>query len=484
MSSTSHSQPILPTINDPKTNVGASTSTTARAAKRTTKAAQKLQVLPDTPDPVTQSQLLNDARKHFGDEDLDTEPQPQESSPAEDEFEVYQQIAQIPEGTARADALKLTKKAIQMLPRVTAYCTARHGSHSDPSSSYNFEELLKFLKARKSTYETDARVLDDALYTPYSYKNAPQKPRRPGSTTRGSRSRPSSPAMGNLLNLGEDENTLEESRWSRSERFGKGRIRGLLSDTAEDLADIFIFKYGTVVIWNMSEEDEQRFLSSIKRFAEGNLCEYGSCLRVATLIATEAAAETQMEDLHYYYASYSRIFNDVITLRKGSSYMTKLALSHALAASATISLYEDRIAATISETKNIPDMIAESGSITMPHEDIMKHIGKVFLLRMNVNHVGSILDAPVRLCIRSPKFPDLRPLYDACREYLELPQRLEVLNSRVDVLQDMLKLLKETVVSRHSERLEQIVIALIAVEIILGLMTIAVDLFSPAYELP
>ncbi|KAG8852855.1 hypothetical protein FRB91_005859 [Serendipita sp. 411] len=296
MSSTSHSQPILPTINDPKTNVGASTSTTARAAKRTTKAAQKLQVLPDTPDPVTQSQLLNDARKHFGDEDLDTEPQPQESSPAEDEFEVYQQIAQIPEGTARADALKLTKKAIQMLPRVTAYCTA---------SSYNFEELLKFLKARKSTYETDARVLDDALYTPYSYKNAPQKPRRPGSTTRGSRSRPSSPAMGNLLNLGEDENTLEESRWSRSERFGKGRIRGLLSDTAEDLADIFIFKYGTVVIWNMSEEDEQRFLSSIKRFAEGNL----------------SAAETQMEDLHYYYASYSRIFNDVITLRKGSSYM-------------------------------------------------------------------------------------------------------------------------------------------------------------------
>ena len=59
-----------------------------------------------------------------------------------------------------------------------------------------------------------------------------------------------------------------------------------------------------------------------------------------------------------------------------------------------------------------------------------------------------------------------------------------MLNSRVDVLQDMLKLLKESVTSRHSERLEQIVIALIAVEIILGLMTIAVDLFSPAYELP
>ena len=29
-----------------------------------------------------------------------------------------------------------------------------------------------------------------------------------------------------------------------------------------------------------------------------------------------ASAEMQMEDLHWYTASYSRIYNDVITLRK------------------------------------------------------------------------------------------------------------------------------------------------------------------------
>lgn len=64
------------------------------------------------------------------------------------------------------------------------------------------------------------------------------------------------------------------------------------------------------------------------------------------------------------------------------------------------------------------------------------------------------------------------------------------------VLQDMLQLLKETVSSRHAERLEQIVIALIGVEIgerrmtprnpsaksshplVLGIVTIIVDLFS------
>jgi uncharacterized Rmd1/YagE family protein len=89
-----------------------------------------------------------------------------------------------------------------------------------------------------------------------------------------------------------------------------------------------------------------------------------------------------------------------------------LSLSHALAQSAKISLvreflsenfwplkkglqFEDRIAATITQTKDVPDIIAETGEAQMPHEEIMKYIGNVFLLRMNVNHVGSILDAPV-----------------------------------------------------------------------------------------
>lgn len=30
-------------------------------------------------------------------------------------------------------------------------------------------------------------------------------------------------------------------------------------------------------------------------------------------------------------------------------------------------------------------------------------------------------------------FPDLQPLYDAARSYLEIPQRTRVLNARVEV---------------------------------------------------
>ena len=73
-------------------------------------------------------------------------------------------------------------------------------------------------------------------------------------------------------------------------------------------------------------------------------------------------------------------------------------------------------------------------------------------------------------------YPDLQPLYDAARSYLEIPQRIQLLDTRVEVLQDMLSLLKESVGSRHSELLEKIVIWLIVVEICLGIITILVDL--------
>ena len=42
---------------------------------------------------------------------------------------------------------------------------------------------------------------------------------------------------------------------------GKGRKKSKFSETTTE-AEIFIFEYGTVVIWGMTEAQEKRFLSS------------------------------------------------------------------------------------------------------------------------------------------------------------------------------------------------------------------------------
>lgn len=121
----------------------------ARGANRSTKVAGKLKVLPEQPDnlPSFRSEGVTlrtepskvDSVEATGDSD---EADIDEDSEPEDEIEVniillsasffptfwqtqvYNQISLIPEGTARRDALRLTKKKAKSLPRVTAYATA------------------------------------------------------------------------------------------------------------------------------------------------------------------------------------------------------------------------------------------------------------------------------------------------------------------------------------------------------------------------
>ncbi|KAJ7039784.1 hypothetical protein C8F04DRAFT_1084836 [Mycena alexandri] len=412
-------------------------------ANRSTKAAGKLKILPEQPDlPEVNRKPEWDAPGPSNDpeESVGTTGDSDDADIDDDEPEVYNQLSMIPDGTAKRDALKLTKKKAKSLPRVTAYATA---------NSYRMGPLKEFLNARKSAYHTNPKSIDECIYTPYAFR-----PPNSGDRNSGNKSSKTRGPTGDLLGIPELRH--EEEAGDTPEPVKK---RSKFDTTAVDSeAEIFLFEYGTVVIWGMTEPQERRFLSSIKRFEIEKL----------------APDEVEMEDLNFYYANYSRIYNDVITLRKGSSYMTKLSLSHAISQSVKISLFEELISSTIEETRDIPEIIATTGKVGMPHKEIMQKIGQLFLLRTNINTVGSVLDSPEVFW----SFPDLQPLYDAARSYLEIPQRINLLNTRVEVLQDLLQLLKESVSSKHAERLEQIVIALIAIEIVLGIVTILVDLMA------
>ncbi|KAI6099480.1 hypothetical protein EDD16DRAFT_501775 [Pisolithus croceorrhizus] len=444
---------ILPSSTQPtNANAAQKVEPKTRGANRSTKVAGKLKVLPDQPTTPTPTPTPKQAKVELvvpkvveegpstaGDTDEGNEEEEEEEEIDEEGEDEYtevrlRQISQIPQGTARRDALRLTKKKAKSLPRVTAYATA---------NSYRLNELTKFFEVRRQAYHTDPKIIDDeVVYTPYAYE--------PTLEVHANSKR--NPATGDLLGLPELVSSANDENGS-----GKRRKRSKFN-TIPSEADVFVFSYGTVVIWGMTETQERRFLSSIRRFE----------------VERSAPEDIEMEELNYYFANYSRIYNDVITLRKGSGYMTKLSLSHALSQSVKISLFEALVSSKIEDTKDIPEILSETGKIGMPHKEIMRKTGELFILRTNINSVGSVLDSPEVFW----SYPDLQPLYEAARSYLEIPQRLELLNTRLEVLQDMLQLLKESSSSRHAERLEQIVIALIGIEIVLGIITILVDLMA------
>ncbi|KAL9102585.1 MAG: hypothetical protein Q9187_009105, partial [Circinaria calcarea] len=76
--------------------------------------------------------------------------------------------------------------------------------------------------------------------------------------------------------------------------------------------------------------------------------------------------------------------------------------------------------------------------------------------------------------------PQLEPVYGAVRSYLEMDQRVGLLMERLDVLGDLLAVLKDQVRTSHGEYLEWIVIILIAAEILVAAINIVVDLYASA----
>ncbi|OAQ33745.1 DUF155-domain-containing protein [Linnemannia elongata AG-77] len=331
----------------------------------------------------------------------------------------YNQIGQLSSISARNDAHRMSKLDRQQLPRVIAYCTA---------SSYRMDDLFNYLQSRKLTNGAAPKRFDECIYTPFSY-TVTSKP----------------PSTADLLGL--DESATNGSGLQQHQ-------------FKESIPEVLYFDYGVVVIWGMSEQEEARLLQELARFEEEKL--------------DEEDVETEEFSYHYNSQYQPRIYNDVITLKHAGNYMVKLTISHAIAQSVKMTLFEGLIENTINATKNIPQTMAETGKVPMSRTAITKKIGQLFIMRINVNLVSNILDTP-EIFWSEPSF---QPLYSAIRGYLEIGQRVELLNQRTSVISDLLDMLKEHLTSSHGEQLEWIVIVLIFFEIVIGVITICLDAFS------
>jgi len=406
--------------------------------QRSTKNAQKLKLLPNP--------------------ELEADHVDEESG-----RDVYSQYTRIKDPTARRDAARLGKADRARLPRVTAYCTANR---------YQMDGLLRFLKGRGKGRGANPKLIDECIYTPYNYsfkqtENARQErllevhsnPERRHST-------------GNLHDISESSahsaqpnGGIPQAHESADNLLAQHIADdGLGDDTAEfdihvHTPEVFLFDYGVVVIWGMSATQEQRFLKEIAKFELEKL----------------APDDVETEKFNFYYTHeyQARIYNDFITLRDKNNYMTKLAISHALAQSVKTSLFEELIASTIDTCKNIPTQLALTGKIALSRSQINMQIGELFILRISIHLNGSVLDTPELFWVE----PQLEPVYQAVRSYLEMDQRVGLLTERLDVIADLLAVLKEQLSHGHGEKLEWIVIVLIAAEIVVALVNIAVDLW-------
>lgn len=220
--------------------------------------------------------------------------------------------------------------------------------------------------------------------------------------------------------------------------------------------DAFFFDYGVVTLWGFSKEQEEDLLGHVV-----SRCQ----------IDPLPDSEVEIDEFQYHYSAHEppHMLNDVITInrRQGSDHQVQLAISHALAQSTKLFVYEERVVEMVLETKHLPETLAELGNVRIPRKQVAMLIGKLFLQRSEVNLLSTVLDTPEFFW----SAPDsLQALYERCCEYLELETRVEVLNARFNVLGEMLDMLRSHQNEYHTSRLEWIVIWLILVEVVVGLL--------------
>jgi len=348
----------------------------AHIPARTSKLSEKLVLLPDTRAGEDQ-----DEKGDFDDEN---------EGPPTDEDLSRRTTKGGPKDKSYAERLSKARRA-ETFSRATAYCTAQ---------AYKMKSTAEFVKTQ---HGARTKLYDDCLYCVYHL------PLLPGNDGYRVRSSPALKSPGGKTVLDEEIERNErrehgegyyedEEQYSirhgeeipgrslpRRERMyslqhdGQDGLHSRVPPNALSFGEMFVFSYGVAVFWNFTEKQEKDILADLT-FSTSS-----TNIMLATRPLNEADFET--EEFHFEYnpeIPRPRVYNDMITLKSGD-HMIKLAMSHAIAQSTKLSLFEEGMARTMLQAQYVPKRLALTGKLGMRRTDVVKMIGQLFTSRVDVN---------------------------------------------------------------------------------------------------
>ena len=220
-------------------------------------------------------------------------------------------------------------------------------------------------------------------------------------------------------------------------------------------ADIFIFGYGCIVFWNVSEEKKN------------NIFDIFSPINISLKYPTNDGCE-------FMYGKKTHIYEeeDMIEL-ESYDLLIRLSFSHALAQSVKLEVFEHSLMHNIQKTKPFVEQIHAKGKSSLSRKKLSKLIGKLFQERNLINLDCDLLDTPEFFWKR----PSYEPYYHQAAEYMDIDARLEILNRRLNNVHELYTFLSDELKHSHSSFLEWIIILLIVTEVILTISKDILKLF-------
>src|SRR5579863_3985875 len=209
-----------------------------------------------------------------------------------------------------------------------------------------------------------------------------------------------------------------------------------------------VFRYGVVVFFGSSAEEEAAFLERLSSRVGGRL----------TPVEEETAAIELLGENEDQVAAGGPIHVREMSLAR------LLLVSDALAKSVVLAHDEREVAKVFDTIEPFVRDLAASGKLFRNRRGILKLIGEALLVQHNVSGRVAIAEKPDALWDR----PDLERLYARLEDEYELEQRVDTLNRKLSVVAETADTLGDIIDTRRSLRLEIIIVLLIAFEIIIA----------------
>ncbi|XP_022907227.1 required for meiotic nuclear division protein 1 homolog [Onthophagus taurus] len=214
--------------------------------------------------------------------------------------------------------------------------------------------------------------------------------------------------------------------------------------------ELFFFREGTIVMWNISELEIENILNFIKTFE--------------TDAYSESLIQNEAEYMNYRCQNDrkpSLTSNGEILIPPEDNTLEKYTFSNAMALSVKLGCWEASLQRYIDTIEFVTDDLKFGRKIKMSQDDVLRKHGELFALRHVINLSSDLLDTPDFYWDQD----QLEVLYSHVCGYFSIAKRTRVMNEKINHCVELIELLSSHLSDKHHVRLEWMIIVLIMVEV-------------------
>ncbi|CAG9853904.1 unnamed protein product [Phyllotreta striolata] len=220
----------------------------------------------------------------------------------------------------------------------------------------------------------------------------------------------------------------------------------------DEIREIFFFRDGSVVMWNITDLESSNILKFLRQFEEDSY--------------SQRLVQTECEVMNYKHhtaankqSSVSKEGNIVFAPIEDLT-LHKFAYSNGMVISVKLGIWEACLDKYISEMEFVTEEL-KRGKIKMTREEVLKKHGELFALRHYLNLSSDVLDTPDFYWDND----QLEHLYRQMCGYFTINKRTRVMNEKLNHCVALIELLSTHLSTKHSTKLEWTIIVLIMVEV-------------------